>query len=68
MYQNREADIELKRKLKDERNWLVSNEKANLEAEVERQNEAFATKTMADAMTRKKHQTDILRQVGERDR
>ena len=39
-----------------------------METEVDRQNNAFAQKTMADAMTRKKHQTDILRQVGERDR
>jgi len=61
VYQNREADIELKKKLKDESKWLVQNEKGNLDAEVERQNEAFATKTMADAMTRKQHQTDILR-------
>ena len=68
VYQNREADIELKKKLKAEAEWLVQNEKANLDEEVDRQNTAFAQKTMADAMTHKKHQTDILRQVGERDR
>lgn len=36
VYQNREADIELKKKLKDEEKWLIQNEKANLDAEVER--------------------------------
>ena len=53
VYQNREADIELKKKLKDESTWLVGNEKANLDMEVERQNQAFTEKTMADALTRK---------------
>jgi hypothetical protein len=61
VYQNREADIELKRKLADQANWLTNNEKQNLDAEVDRQNQAFSEKQLADALTRKNHQTDILR-------
>jgi hypothetical protein len=61
VYQNREADIELKRKLADQANWLTNNEKQNLDAEVDRQNQAFSDKQMADALSRKNHQTDILR-------
>jgi len=36
VYQNREADIELKRKLADEAKWLTKNEGDNLSAEVQR--------------------------------
>lgn len=61
VYQNREADIELKKKLKDEALWLKNHEKGIIDAEVDRQNNAFAAKTMAVAAEKKAHQTDILR-------
>lgn len=48
--------------------WLRNNEKQHIEDEINRQNTAYAEKTVSDAMTKKAHQTDILRQVGERDR
>ena len=38
------------------------------EAEVARQTAAHENKAMQDALMKKTHQTDILRQVGERDR
>jgi hypothetical protein len=68
VYQSREADVELKRELHAQKGWLTQNDKMNLEAEVQRQNLAFETKQLADALARKNHQTDVLRQVGERDR
>lgn len=36
VYQNREADIELKKKLKDEATWLQKNDKSMIDAEVTR--------------------------------
>lgn len=68
VYQNREADIELKKKNKDEKLWLQRNDKAMIDAEVTRQDQAFMTQTAMVSMNKKAHQTDILRQVGERDR
>lgn len=68
VYQNREADIELKKKLAAEDLWKKGNDKSIIEMEVTRQDQAFAAKTMSMAMDKKAHQTDILRQVGERDR
>lgn len=68
VYQNREADIELKKKNKDETLWLQRNDKAMIDAEVTRQDQAFMTQTAMVSMNKKAHQTDILRQVGERDR
>jgi len=36
VYQNREADIELKKKMKDEATWLMNNDKSMIDAEVTR--------------------------------
>jgi hypothetical protein len=36
VYQNREADIELKKKMKDEAIWLQQNDKSCIDAEVTR--------------------------------
>lgn len=58
----------MKKKLKDEALWLKNHEKGIIDTEVDRQNQAFAAKTMSVAADKKAHQTDILRQVGERDR
>lgn len=68
VYENRSADVELKRKLKDEQAWLKQNDKDLIDAEVARQEQEYQQKTMRQAIERKGHQTDILRQVGERDR
>lgn len=38
VYNNREADIELRKKLKDEADWYKQYEKQNIEGEVQRQN------------------------------
>lgn len=42
VYQNREADIELKKQKKVEAAWLKDYERAQNQAQVEAQNEAFA--------------------------
>ncbi len=58
----------MKKKLKDEALWLKNHYKGEIDAEVDRQNQAFAAKAVQVAADKKAHQTDILRQVGERDR
>lgn len=58
----------MKKKLKDEALWLKNHEKGIIDSEVDRQNQAFDAKTMSVTADKKAHQTDILRQVGERDR
>ena len=68
VYQNREQDILLKQTMKREADWLKANEKQQIDAEVDRQNRAHEEKALNDAYARKTHQTDVLRQVGERDR
>lgn len=42
VYQNREADIELKKQKKVEATWLKDYERAQNQAQVDAQNEAFA--------------------------
>ena len=54
--------------MKQEAEWLKNYEKNQIDNDVDRQNRAFEDKAMNDALSRKTHQTDILRQVGERDR
>ena len=68
VYANREADVLLKQKLKQEADWLKNYEKQQIDNDIDRQNRAFEQKAINDALSRKTHQTDILRQVGERDR
>ena len=68
VYQNREQDILLRQTLKREQEWLRDHDKVQIDAEVERQNRAHEEKAMRIAYEKKSHQTDILRQVGERDR
>ncbi len=41
VYANREQDIELKKKLKTEAEWMKQYERQNMEQEVERQNKAY---------------------------
>ena len=68
VYANREQDIELKRKNKEEAHWMKQYERQNMEQEVERQNKAYEEQMIKTSMMKKMHQTDVLRQVGERDR
>lgn len=44
VYDSRAQNIELKKKLKEEGNWLVSNDKQVIDAEIERQNREYEEK------------------------
>ena len=68
VYDQRLQTVELKKKLKDEEDWLLNNEKQRLETELERQNREAEERKMREALTRKNYQVDVLRQVNERDR
>lgn len=68
VYASREQDIELKKQRRENEKWQKAFEKANLEEEVERQNKAYEDQMVKTSMMKKMHQTDLLRQVGERDR
>ena len=54
--------------MKGEDAWLKNYDKQQIDDELDRQNRAHEEKLMKDALTRKTHQTDVLMQVGERDR
>ena len=54
--------------MKKEAEWLRNHDKAQIDAEVDRQNRAHEENQLRTAYNRKTHQTDVLRQVGERDR
>lgn len=58
----------LKQARKKEEQWLVDHEKAAIDAEIERQNRLHEEKQLNAAVARKAHQTDILKQVSERER
>lgn len=68
VYDNRLQNVEMKKKIKDENDWLLNNEKEMIDREIERQNREHEERMMKDALYRKKHQGDILMQVNERDR
>lgn len=68
VYANRAADVELHKAQKDQALWHKDNERDRIQEEIARQTAAFEEKKLKDALMRKGHQTDILRQVGERDR
>lgn len=68
VYKNREESILLKQKMKEEQQWLRAHEKATIDQQVDAQNKAHEERALREAYERKTHQTDILRQVGERDR
>jgi hypothetical protein len=68
VYDSRAHHIELKKKLKEEDQWMVSNEKAAIDAEIERQNREYEEKRAREQLYRQKHQGDILMQINDRDR
>lgn len=47
---------------------MIENEKQKIDAEIERQNREHEEKMLKDAVYRKNHQGDVLKQIGERDR
>lgn len=55
VYDARLQTIELKKKLKEEDNWLVNNDKRIIDAELERQNKLAEEKAAREALTRKNY-------------
>ncbi len=68
VYDHRAQHVEMKKKFDDEANWLLQHERQNTLAEIERQQKELEEKKLKDALYKKSHQNDILRQVNERDR
>ena len=54
--------------MKKETEWLRQNDKQQIDAEIDRQNRMHEEHALKQAIDKKTHQTDVLRQVGERDR
>jgi|Transcript_20690 hypothetical protein len=54
--------------MKKEADWLKNHDKQQIDQEVDRQNRMHEERCLKEAYDRKTHQTDVLRQVGERDR
>ena len=61
VYDARLQTVELKKKIKDENNWLVNNEKQLIDADVERQNRLAEEKAAKEALARKTYQVDVLK-------
>ena len=55
VYANREQDIELKKKLKNEAEWMKKYELQNMESEVDRQNKAYEEQMIKTSMMKKMH-------------
>ena len=55
VYANREADIMLKRKIREEEQWLKQHDKRQIDEELQRLNEAHEKKALNDALTKKAH-------------
>lgn len=68
VYANREADVLLKQAQKKEDLWKIEHEKNQIDSEIARQTALYEEKQQNAAFARKAHQTDILRQVNERER
>lgn len=55
VYANREQDVELKKKLKNEAEWMKKYELQNMESEVDRQNKAYEEQMVKTSMMKKMH-------------
>jgi len=54
--------------MKKEAEWHKQYDKSQIDNEVDRQNRAHEERALKEALDKKTHQTDVLRQVAERDR
>ncbi len=68
VYASREQAVQLRKQKQAEGEWMKQYERQNMESEVERQNRAYEEQMIKTSLAKKSHQTDVLRQVGERDR
>jgi hypothetical protein len=68
VYENREQVVMDKLAKKDENKKQQAMEKTLIDTEVARQTQIYDEKQLAAAEARKAHQTDILKQVTEKER
>lgn len=68
VYDSRALTVEMKKKNKEQMNWMQEHEQKTIQDEVLRQNREFDEKAIRDAALKKVHQGDVLRQIAERDR
>lgn len=68
VYDDRAKNIGAKKMAQDEEQWKVQYEKQVIDQEIARMQQEAEDKKMREALSKKSHQTDILKQINERDR
>ena len=68
VYYSREQDILLKQQLKKEAQYQQGYEKKLMETAIAQQNAEYEARAAKEALSRKTHQLDILKQMNEKDR
>jgi rubrerythrin len=68
VYQSREQDIELRKQLKENDKYMLDRERKEIQEKIEFEQKQQEEKERFEAIKRKNHQSDILMQIGERDR
>lgn len=68
VYEDRSKTIGAKQMIADEDKWKLQYEKQVIDEEIQRMQAEAEEKKARDAIQKKNHQTDILKQINERDR
>lgn len=68
VYQSREKDILLKQEQKRETDWHKQYDKQQMNTAIAQQNAEYEARSAKEALARKQHQLDILKQMNEKDR
>lgn len=68
VYYSREQDILMKQQQQKETQYLKDYEKQQLETAIAQQNAEYEARAAKEALSRKTHQLDILKQMNEKDR
>lgn len=68
VYEDRAKTIAAKKMMTDEEKWRLQYEKDIIASEIQRMQDEAEEKKTRDTLQKKNHQTDILKQINERDR
>lgn len=68
VYLSREKDILLKQEVQREADWFKNYERQQMETAIAQQNAEYEARAAKEALARKTHQLDILKQMNEKDR
>lgn len=68
VYEDRAKTIGAKHMMADEEKWRLQYEKEVIDEEIQRMQAEAEEKKQRDTLVKKNHQTDILKQINERDR